>query len=165
MGMASCDVAWKMGSGKLAENSYEEGIMSVSKKNVEEVKDACDKVMKLYTTLDTKGLVEMCADDFVLVGHDASIKKARGKESLRELFVEGMKEFESLESEYDISEINRDGNLAYVLFSNNDKVKFFGSDETIVSDNCQTLMVFERQNDGLWKMKLQMCVVPNDEQN
>lgn len=138
--------------------------MALSDKDIKEVREAFDKIMKRYMALDAEGLTERCTDDFIMVLPDAKIEQARGKASLNDLFAKGMSEFESLDIEYDIYEINGDGDLAYVLSPNKDKFRPSGSNETIVSDNCQTLMAFERQSDGAWKMKLQMCVVADNEQ-
>ena len=131
--------------------------MGLSEKDIKEIKNTYDKMVRCMEALDWDGLAEMCTDDMIHVTADADLFKAHGKQSLHDRFVETMGDFKSLEIEYDIETISGDGNCAYVLSPNKDIIRFSDSDEPLVLEKCQTLSALEKQPDHSWKCKLQMC--------
>jgi ketosteroid isomerase-like protein len=135
--------------------------MSLSDTDIKNIKETYTQMIQCMMTLDWDRFTEMCTDDMIHVTSDAHIFQAQGKKSLNNRLVEVMGGIESLEIEYSIREVNGDGNCAYVLSPNKDRLKFSGSDELLTLENCQTLSILERQGDNSWKMKLQMCIVPD----
>jgi ketosteroid isomerase-like protein len=135
--------------------------MPLTQHEVDEVRAAVAAVMACYDALDADGLIGMCTDDFTIVRPETGAERARSRESLSELFSTSMNAFESMETEYDLPEVDGDGDIAYALFRNSDRYTLAEGGESVVLDDCQTLMVFRRHSDGSWRMKLQMCVLPS----
>ncbi len=133
--------------------------MSLSEQDIENIKKTYTQMMQCMMSLDWEKFTDMCTEDMIHVTADAQVFQARGKKSLNNRLVEIMAGVESLTVEYSIREINGDGNCAYVLSPNTDIFKFSDSHELVRLENCQTLSILERQSDGVWKMKLQMCIV------
>lgn len=133
--------------------------MNLSDTDIKNIKETYAQMIKCMMALDWERFADMCTDDMIHVTSDAHIFQAQGKKSLSDWFVEVMAGIESLEIEYSIREVNGDGNCAYVLSPNKDRLTFSGSDELQTLDNCQTLSILARQSDNSWKMKLQMCII------
>ncbi len=134
--------------------------MALSEQDRQNIKATYMQMMQRMMALDWQSFAEMCTDDMIHVTADGHLFQAQGKASLNQRLTELMGEVETFDMEYSIREINGDGNCAYVLTPNKDILKFYGSEETLVLDHCQTLSILARQQDNSWKLKLQMCIVP-----
>jgi ketosteroid isomerase-like protein len=134
--------------------------MALSEQDMQAIKATYEQMMQRMTQLDWQGFVGMCTDDMIHVTADGHLYQSQNKASLYQRLTELMGEVESFDMEYSIHTINGDGNCAYVLTPNKDILKFSGSQENLVLDNCQTLSILEKQPDNSWKLKLQMCIVP-----
>ncbi len=134
--------------------------MPLLEQDVQAVQATYEQLMQCMLKLDWAGFVEMCTDDMIHIIPDGHLFQAKNKALLYQRLTELMGKVEAFEMEYSIHTLDGDGNCAYVLTPNKDILKFFGSSETLVLDNCQTLSILEKQPDQTWKLKLQMCIVP-----
>ncbi|MEQ8263971.1 hypothetical protein [Pseudohaliea sp.] len=134
--------------------------MALTPDSLNQVREAAEEVMACYSGLDAAKLAEHCTEDFVLVRPETGIQRPGSADAVREFLHESLCSFQALHVDFEIVDISGEEGLAYVLMPNRDEFTLAGEEEPTVVGGATTLMIFERQRDRRWKLKLQMCSVP-----
>lgn len=129
--------------------------MPLSDKDIKEIRDAYDQMVKCMYTSDWNGYASAYTDDAIFVPPEGEVFCSRGQKSLEEWIGGFMSEMEGSEVSDDAIQINGDGDCAYLYHSAREKVKLSGSDKMVDFGEVRCVSIFEKQNDHSWKIKFQ----------
>ena len=130
--------------------------MSLSEQEITAIKETYTQMIQCILVSDWEGYAATYTDDAVFLPPEGEMFQAQGQQSLIDWTVGFVDEVENLEISDGIEVIGGGGDCAYLYApATEERVKVSGTDKPLEFRG-KSVSIFEKNSDGVWKIKLQI---------